>query len=99
MSGSSSTELSNDYCSKHHQGYSCSNSSTTINATNGTYDYTLTVTWNGETITSGVLSQSNNNGDHVYRFYLEFGKHEGGDWVARKKYITVRGELFCITYT
>ena len=43
-----------------------------LHSSNGTYDYNLTVTWNGETITSGVLSQSNNNGDHVYRFYLEF---------------------------
>ena len=44
-----------------------------LHSSNGTYDYTLTVTWNGEIITSGVLSQSNNNGDHVYRFYLFFG--------------------------
>ena len=94
MSGSSSKKLSNGYCSEQHQGYSCSNSSTTISATNGTYDYTLTVTWNGETITSGVLSQSNNNGDHVYRFNLEFGKHEGNDRVVRQRYITVKGELF-----
>ena len=43
-----------------------------INKCNGRWEYTLTVTWNGETITSGVLNQSSNNGDHVYRFYLEF---------------------------
>ena len=44
----------------------------TVNKGNGRWEYTLTVTWNGENITSGVLSQSNNNGDHVYRFYLKF---------------------------
>ena len=45
-----------------------------VNESNGRWEYTLTVIWNGETITStsGVLSQSNSNGDHVYRFYLEF---------------------------
>ena len=43
-----------------------------INKSNGRWEYILTVTWNGETITSGVLSQSNSNGDHVYRFHLEF---------------------------
>ena len=37
---------------------------------NGRYDYTLTVAYNGENITSEVLSQSNTNGDHGYRFYL-----------------------------
>ena len=42
-----------------------------IDEGNGRFDYTLTVTWNGVNV-SGVLSQSNNNGDHVYRFYLEF---------------------------
>ena len=42
-----------------------------IDEGNGRFDYTLTVTWNGVNV-SGVLTQSNNNGDHVYRFYLEF---------------------------
>ena len=49
-------------------------------------DYTLTVTWNGENVTSGVLSQSNSNGDHVYRFYL----HIGG--VMRNRSHTITGE-------
>ena len=43
-----------------------------VNKSNGRWEYTLTVTWNEENITSGVLSQSNNNGDYVYRFYLKF---------------------------
>ena len=52
--------------------------------------FTLTVTWNGGTITSGVLSQSNNNGDHVYKFYLEFGSQD--DHVMRNRYHTVTGK-------
>ena len=55
---------------------------------NGRYDFTLTVTWNEENITSGVLSQSNNNGDHVYRFYLHMGD------VMRNHYHTITGELY-----
>ena len=42
-----------------------------VNISNRKWDYTLTVTWNGENITSGVLRETN-NGDHVYRFYLLF---------------------------
>ena len=57
---------------------------------NGRWDYTLNVIWNGEIITSGVLSQSNNNGDHVFRFYLHFGY--SGNAVERNKYYTVTGK-------
>ena len=53
---------------------------------NGRWVYALTVTWNEENITSGVLSQSNNNGDHVYRFYL----HMGG--AMRNCFRTITGE-------
>ena len=53
---------------------------------NGRWVYTLTVTWNGENITSGVLSQSNSNGDHVYRFYLHMGD------VMRNRSHTITGE-------
>ena len=55
---------------------------------NRRWDFTLTLTWNEENITSGVLSQSNNNGDHVYRFYLRFGD------VMRNCYHTITGELY-----
>ena len=55
---------------------------------NGRWDFTLTLTWNEENITSGVPSQSNNNGDHVYRFYLRFGD------VMRNHYHTITGELY-----
>ena len=54
---------------------------------NGRYDYSLIVTWEEKNITSGVLSQSNdNNGDHVYRFYLHIGD------VMRNRYHTITGE-------
>ena len=46
------------------------------------------VTWNGMNITSEVLSQSNSNGDHVYRFYLHIGD------VMRNRYHTITGELY-----
>ena len=55
---------------------------------NGRWDFTLTLTWNEENITSGVLSQSDNNGNHVYRFYLHMGS------VMRNRYHTITGELY-----
>uniref|UniRef100_A0A1X7SSX0 Fibronectin type-III domain-containing protein n=1 Tax=Amphimedon queenslandica TaxID=400682 RepID=A0A1X7SSX0_AMPQE len=72
VSGSSSAEL----CTGSRASYSCTfmyGDGMSVDYGNGRWDYTLTVTWNGETIASGVLSQSNNNGDHVFRFYLDFG--------------------------
>uniref|UniRef100_A0A1X7T585 Fibronectin type-III domain-containing protein n=1 Tax=Amphimedon queenslandica TaxID=400682 RepID=A0A1X7T585_AMPQE len=71
-SGSSSTKL----CTGSRASYSCTfmyGHGMSVDYGNGRWDYTLTVTWSGETISSGVLSQSNNNGDHVFRFYLDFG--------------------------
>ena len=83
-SGSTSTEL----CIGYQYSYNCSiGNGTAIDYGNGRWDYTLTVTWNGEIITSGVLSQSNNSGDHVYRFYLRMGS------VERNRYLTITGEL------
>ena len=82
-SGSTSTEL----CSGQNNAYSCSiGSGVYIDKGSGRRDYTLTVTWNGENITSGVLSQSNNNSDHVYRFYLHMGD------VMRNRSHTITGE-------
>ena len=52
----------------------------------GRWDYTLTVTWNGENITNGVLNIST-SGDHVYRFYLVFGS------ATRNHNQTITGEL------
>uniref|UniRef100_A0A1X7T8W6 Fibronectin type-III domain-containing protein n=1 Tax=Amphimedon queenslandica TaxID=400682 RepID=A0A1X7T8W6_AMPQE len=86
-SGSSSAEL----CTGSMTSYSCNfmyGNGMSMDYGSGRWDYTLTVTWNGETITSGVLSQSNNNGDHVFRFHLHFG-HYAHNPVARNRDIFV----------
>ena len=68
-SGSISTEL----CSRYRYSYSCSTGNgLAVDRGNGRFDYTLTLTWSEKNITSGIL-QTNNNSDHVYRFYLHFG--------------------------
>ena len=87
-----STEMTESICNGE-SGYNCSiGNGVLLHFENGlSYDYTLTVTWNGEAITSGVLSQSNNNGDHVYRFYLHVG--DIGDVVQRNKYHTISGKF------
>ena len=90
-SGSTSTEMTDDLCSGQ-SGYNCSiGSGVLINQNNGSYNYTLAVTWNGETITSGVLSQSNNNGDHKYRFYLCYN-----NVIERNRYHIVTGMCSCM---
>ena len=88
-SGSASTEIHASVCSGQ-SGYNCSiGNGVMLHQSNGSYDYTLTVTWNGESITSGILSQSNNNGDHEFRFKLNFGY--SNDYVDRSRYLTVTG--------
>ena len=83
-SGITSTQVCRGYI----YYYSCSiGNGEDIDYSNGRYDFTLTVTWNGEIITSGALSQSNNNGDHVYRFYLRVGD------VIRNHHHIITGEL------
>uniref|UniRef100_A0A1X7T0Q8 Fibronectin type-III domain-containing protein n=1 Tax=Amphimedon queenslandica TaxID=400682 RepID=A0A1X7T0Q8_AMPQE len=84
---SSSTKL----CTGSRTSYSCNfmyGDGMSVDYGKGRWDYTLNVTWNGETITSGVLSQSNNNGDHVFRFYLDFG-HTSHSPVKRNRDIFV----------
>ena len=89
-SGNSSTKLATSLCSGQY-GYSCTvGNGALLHSSNGTYDYTLTVTWNGENVTSGILSQSNNNGDHVYRFYLNYGYT--GNSVQRNQHSRVKGK-------
>ena len=86
-SGSASTEIT---ASVSQSGYNCSiGNGVLLHQSNGSYDFTLTVTWNGESITSGILSQSNNNGDHEFRFKLNFGY--SNDYVDRSRYLTVTG--------
>ena len=92
VSSSANIEITASVCSGK-SGYNCSiGNEVLLHQSNGSYDYNLTVTWNGETITSGVLSQSSNNGDHKYRFYLNYGDID--DYVERHKYHTVRGMFF-----
>ena len=70
--------------------YSCTiGNGTAVNYGNGRWYFTLTVIWNEENITSGALSQSNNNGDQVYRFSLRFGLYN--NFVTRNRYISVTG--------
>ena len=81
------------FCDGFYAQYSCIGKGTAVDYGNDKWDFTLTVTWNGETITSGVLSQSNNNGDHMYRFYLEFGSlRNTSNRVTRNRYHTVTGK-------
>ena len=95
-SSSASTGITADLCSGQ-SGYNCSiGNGVLLHQSNGSYDFTLTVTWNGESITSGVLSQANNNGDHKYRFYLNYGDIDG--YVERNKYYTLRGTACAYVY-
>ena len=82
------------FCNGHYFQYSCHiGEGTAVDYGNDKWDYTLTVVWNGDTITSGVLSQSNNNGDHVYRFHLEFGSlGDTSNRVMKNRYHTVTGK-------
>ncbi|XP_019862297.1 PREDICTED: uncharacterized protein LOC109590854 [Amphimedon queenslandica] len=70
------------------QEYNCTvGSGVLLHTINGTYDYSVTITWNGENNNRGILNQANSNGDHVFRFYLQFGiSHEN---VVRNRYYTV----------
>ena len=82
------------FCNGYYFQYSCRiGEGTAVDYGNDKWDYTLTVVWNGDTITSGVLSQSNNDGDHVYRFHLEFGHIDNtSNRVMRNRYHTVTGK-------
>ncbi len=65
----SDIELTQSYCTDTHDGYSCSVDSQSI-ITNYTYtdtsDYTVTVEWEGKTISNGAFRQSQHDGDHVH---------------------------------
>ena len=75
-------------CLTQNSGYSCSNESQTIHSINNTIVHNLTVTWYAEKINSGIFSQSNNNGDHVYMCY------DNVDEIVRNRYLTVTGKYF-----
>ena len=94
--GSTSTEITASVCSGQ-SGYNCSiGNGVLLHQSNGSYDYTLTVTWNGENITTGVLSQSDNNGDHEFRFYLHYGDNNND--VERNRYHTVAGTSILLVF-
>ena len=93
-SGNTSSNLTSICNGQERSGYSCSvGNGTPLFTSNGTYDYNLTVTWNGENISSGIFIQSNNNGNHVFRFYLAFGN------VIRNRYHTITGIISIVMYT
>ena len=72
-------------CATPPNGYSCVLSSRqTLFSQNKTYFYTLDVTWS----TDVINSQSNNNGDHEYRCYVEAAD------ITRNRYFTVTGKYF-----
>ena len=75
-------------CLTQNFGYSCSNENQTIHSINNTIVHNLTVTWYAEKINSGIINQSNNNGDHVHRCY------EQVDEIVRNRYLTVTGKYF-----
>ena len=72
-------------CASPPNGYSCVVSSRqTLFSQNETHFYTLDVTWS----TDVINSQSNNNGDHVYRCYVAAAD------ITRNRYLTVTGKYF-----
>ena len=91
-SGSASSNLTSICNGQERSGYSCSvGNGTPLFTSNGTYDYNLTVMWNGENISSGILSQSKNNGDHVFRFHLTFGTSYNP--IERYRYQSLAGKF------
>ena len=91
----SSTEITAGFCSWQ-LGYKCSiGNGTVLHQSNETIDYTLTVTWYGESTNGPVLSQSE-NGDHRYRFFLRFSTLQPNDTAERNRYITVTGNLMYV---
>ena len=86
-SGDTSTELCiisshdrNDYTCNFGNGMS-------VDEGNGRREFTLTITWNEENITSGIFNQTNSNGDHKYKFYLHVSN------VMRNRYITITSKF------
>ena len=76
-------------CGSQQNGYSCNIGGVqTLYSGNSTKFRTLTVTWYAEKISSGIFSQSNNNGDHVHRCYVRVEE------IKRNRYLTVTGEYF-----
>ena len=75
-------------CESPHFGYSCSIKKQTLYNINNTIVRNLTVTWYAEEISSGIFSQSINNGDHVHLCYQKVSE------INRHGYLTVTGKYF-----
>ena len=76
-------------CGSPQNGYNCNIGGVqTLYSGNSTKFRTLTVTWDAEKISSGIFSQSNNNGDHVHRCYVRV------DEIIKNRYLTVTGKYF-----
>ena len=67
-------------------GYSCSIDNQTLYSINNTIVRNLTVTWYAEDISSGIFSQSTNNGDHIHLCYEKVSE------ITRHRYLTVTGK-------
>ena len=75
-----------ELCSVNSYQYNCTNDNgIAIDKGNGRWEYILIVTWDGDTISSGILSLSGNYADHEYRFYLNASE------VMRNRSITITG--------
>ena len=61
-----------------------------LHGSNGTYDYTVNITWDTKTISSGSFSQSVND-DQMYRCNVDFH-------INRDDYLTVKGIKLFPTY-
>ena len=76
-------------CVSPQNGYNCNIGGVqTLYSGNSTKFLALTVTWDAEEISSGIFSQSNNNGDHVHRCYVRV------DEIRKNRYLTVTGKYF-----
>ena len=88
-------KLTQSHCNnQQHDGYSCSMDNTLI-TTSYTYpttrDYTVTVEWKGENVSSGAFRQSVHDGDHMHHCTAASGviypEHKG-----RTRNLIVQGE-------
>ena len=63
-----------------------------LHSSNGTYDNTVNITWDTETISSGLTFSQSVNGDQMYRCNVNFY----GD-ANRNHYLTVKGIKLFLT--
>ena len=76
-------------CGSPQNGYNCNIGGVqTLYSGNSTNFRALTLTWYAEKISNRIFSQSNNNGDHVHRCYVNV------DNIVRNHYLTVTGKYF-----